>query len=327
MTGHRGYIGVHLVRLLHEAGYHVTGVDLGYFDGCEWSPADGPDIDLRRDVRALGPADLEGCDVVCHLAAISNDPMGDLDPGLTDAINRGGTVHVARAAKAAGVPRFLFASSCSVYGKVDEDATEDAPLNPLSAYAKSKIDAERQLLDLADASFSPVFLRNATAFGLSPMLRIDLVANNLLASALARGEVTVLTDGTPWRPLVHCADIARAFVAMAEAPRDRVHGVAVNVGANTMNFRVRDIAERVHALVPSAPLSFSARATSDPRDYRVSFTRLSQLLPDFRLAYDLDSGLTELLASCRARGFTRDDFDGPRFVRLRTLKGRLTPAS
>lgn len=327
VSGHRGFIGAHLVSQLRDAGYRVTGVDLGYFDGCEWTAPPSPDTEWRRDVRALTPADLDGVDVVCHLAAISNDPMGDLDPGLTDAVNRGGTIHLARVAKAAGVQRFLFASSCSVYGKVDDDATEDAPLNPLSAYARSKIDAESQLLELADSSFSPVFLRNATAFGHSPMLRIDLVANNLLASAVACGSVRVLTDGSPWRPLVHCADIARAFVAIADAPRERTHAMALNIGADTMNFRVRDIAERVGALVPAAPLSFSDTATTDPRDYRVSFARFARLFPDFRLAYDLDRGLEELLGAFRRTGFTQADFDGPRFVRLRTLKARLTPAS
>ncbi len=222
VTGHKGFIGVHLVDLLKQAGHHVTGCDLDLFAGCAWEPCVPPDRELIQDVRKLTQRDLEGYDCVMHLAALSNDPMGDLNPEITLSVNRDGSVHLAQIAKAAGVPRYLFSGSCSVYGagaKLDLD--ESDPLNPLTAYARSKIETEARVAPLADDSFSPVFLRNATAYGHSPMLRIDLVVNNLLACAVAKGDIRIMSDGTPWRPLTHCRDIARAFVAMMDAPAAR----------------------------------------------------------------------------------------------------------
>jgi nucleoside-diphosphate-sugar epimerase len=235
-------------------------------------------------------------------------------------------VHVARVAKQAGVRQFLFSSSCSVYGKVSGAADEQAELNPLSAYAKSKIDSERELAELASPTFSPVYLRNSTAFGHSANLRIDLVANNLLASAIAVGEIRVMTDGTPWRPLVHCADIARAFVAIATTPPEHTHNLAINIGADDLNVQVRDVADVVKALVPDAPLHYAATAVPDPRDYRVSFARFRSILPHFSLRYGLESGLRELHERYLSHGFSRGDFDGPRFVRLRTLRKHLPAA-
>lgn len=324
VTGHRGYIGAHLVELLKNAGHTVTGCDLGLFEGCEWGPVCPPDVELRMDVCDLTERHLDGHDCVIHLAAISNDPMGELDPQITLRVNRDGSVRLARLAKAAGVPRFLFSGSCSVYGKSGEEALgETAPLNPLSAYARSKIESEQAILPLADGAFSPVFLRNATAYGASPMLRIDLVVNNLLACALATGEIRIMSDGSPWRPLTHCRDIARAFVAFMEAPSERVHGVAVNIGSNAENHRVRDVAAQVQRLMPDARIAFTGEVGADPRDYRVSFDLLGRLLPEFRLLYGLASGMEELHHELRARGFSAADFDGPRFVRLRTLRSRL----
>ncbi len=324
VTGHRGYIGAHLVELLKAEGHTVVGCDLGLFEGCEWEPLVRADVELVKDTRRIEAQDLEGCDAVMHLAALSNDPMGAIDSSLTLSVNRDASVRLARLAKQAGVPRFLFAASCSVYGKGEKlDLSEDDPLNPLTAYAQSKIDTEREVTRLADASFSPTFLRNATAYGQSRNLRIDLVVNNLLGSALAYGEIRIQSDGTPWRPLIHCRDIARAFIALAKAPRDAVRGLAVNVGANAENFQVRDVADQVKRLVPSARITYTGEVGADPRNYRVKFDLLGKVLPEFRLEYDLASGMAELHRKMVEHGFSRQDFEGDRFVRLRTLKARL----
>lgn len=324
VTGHKGYIGVHLVDLLKQAGHHVTGCDLDLFEGCAWTPVVKPDQDLARDVRDLTPADLTGFDAVMHLAAISNDPMGDLNPELTLSVNLEGSVRLAQIAKAAGVPRFLFSGSCSVYGAGAKlDLEESDPLSPLTAYARSKIETELRVRPLADDRFSPVFLRNATAYGHSPMLRIDLVVNNLLACALALGEIRIMSDGSPWRPLIHCRDIARAFVAFLHAPRAAVHNLSVNVGGNDQNFQVRQVADQVRRLVPAAGVTYTGEVGADPRNYRVKFDLLKRVLPDFRLQYTLESGMDELHRQLVDRGFNAADFRGDRFVRLRTLKHRL----
>jgi nucleoside-diphosphate-sugar epimerase len=324
VTGHRGYIGVHLVEVLRAAGHEVTGCDLGLFADCAWREPVAPDRELVRDVRALTRRDLVGHDCVMHLAALSNDPMGAVDEALTLAVNRDASIRLAELAKQAGVPRFLFSGSCSVYGKGEKlDLDESDPLHPLTAYARSKIDTEAALFALADDTFSPASLRNATAYGDSPMLRIDLVANNLLASALAYGEIRIMSDGAPWRPLVHCRDIARAFLAFGEAPRDAMHGRAVNVGGNHENYQVRDVAEKIARLVPGARIRYTGEVGVDPRDYRVRFDLLGTLLPEFRLAYDLDRGLTELHARMLEVGFGKAEFEGDRFVRLRALAGQM----
>jgi len=283
-----------------------------------------PDREIVRDVRSLTPRDLDGFDCVMHLAAISNDPMGDLDPEITRAINARGSIALARAAKTAGVPRFLFSSSCSIYGQAEGRALDERDaLNPVSVYAESKIAAEEGIAPLADADFSPAYLRNATAYGRSPMLRIDLVVNNLLGCAVAKGDIRIISDGTPWRPLIHCKDIARAFVAFLEAPRAVIHNQRINVGGNAENYQVRDIAAIVQRLVPGTSIVYTGEVRKDPRDYRVDFARLGQLLPDFRLEYTLAVGMEELLERYRAHGFSADDFDGDQFVRLRTLRHRL----
>jgi nucleoside-diphosphate-sugar epimerase len=323
VTGHRGYIGVHLVELLKQAGHQVTGCDLRLFEGCGWEPFASADRELVKDTRKISAQDLEGHDCVMHLAAMSNDPMGAVDSATTYEVNRDASIRLAALAKSAGVPRFLFAGSCSIYGAGKTlDLDEQAPFNPLTAYAHSKIDSEKGIAPLADASFSPVFLRNATAYGHSPMLRIDLVVNNLLGSALAYGEIRIQSDGTPWRPLIHCRDIARAFVALAQAPREAVHNRAINIGANSENYQVKDVGDQVQRLIPGAKVVYTGEVGADPRNYRVKFDLLYRLLPDFRLAYDLRSGMEELHRKMVQHGFARADFEGDRFVRLRTLKKR-----
>jgi nucleoside-diphosphate-sugar epimerase len=324
VTGHRGYIGSHLVDVLKQEGHAVIGCDLGLFEGCAWAPVVKPDRELVKDTRQVEPADLDGCDCVMHLAALSNDPMGALDRELTLSVNRDASVRLAKLAKQVGVPRYLFAGSCSVYGKGEKlDLEESDPLHPLTAYAQSKIETETALSELADDTFSPVYLRNSTAFGYSPMLRIDLVVNNLLGSAMAYGEIRIQSDGTPWRPLIHCRDIARAFVAFAQAPRPAVHNRAVNVGGNRQNYQVRDVADQVRRLMPHATVTFTGEVGADPRNYRVKFDLLNQLLPDFRLEYDLEHGMEELHRAMVDHDFGRQHFEGDQFVRLRTLKHRM----
>jgi nucleoside-diphosphate-sugar epimerase len=324
VTGHRGYIGSHLVDVLKQEGHAVVGCDLGLFDGDGWEPVARPDVELVKDVRRVEAADLDGCDCVMHLAALSNDPMGAVNAGITLDVNRDASIRLARIAKQAGVPRYLFAGSCSVYGKGAKlDLDESDPLNPLTAYAQSKIETEQAVSALADDSFSPAYLRNATAYGHSPMLRIDLVVNNLLGSALSYGEIRIQSDGTPWRPLIHCRDIARAFVAFARAPRAVIHDQAVNVGANRENYQVRDVGDQVKRLMPSAKIIYTGEVGADPRNYRVKFDLLERLLPDFKLQYDLATGMEELYRKMVEHGFSRKDFEGDQFVRLRALKKRL----
>lgn len=324
VTGHLGYIGVHLVELLLAAGHEVTGCDLGLYEGCAWQNFQRPQRELRKDVRALTESDLDGHDCVMHLAAISNDPMGELNPGLTESVNLDGSVELARIAKNAGVGRYLFSGSCSVYGKGEKlDLEEGDPLNPLTAYAKSKIETERLVTEMADDGFTPAFLRNATAYGHSPMLRIDLVVNNLLGSALAYNQIRIQSDGTPWRPLVHCRDIAHAFVAFMDAPREVIHAKAINIGDNAQNYQVKDVADQVERLIPSAQVVFTGEVGNDPRNYRVKFDLLNRLLPDFRPEFTLETGMEELHRQMVDFGFSAKDFEGKQFVRLRTLQGRL----
>jgi nucleoside-diphosphate-sugar epimerase len=326
VAGDGGYIGAVLVPFFQGAGHEVDGLDLGLYAGCDLGPAwlgagPGSPVDMR-DVTA---AQLAGYDAVVCLAALSNDPLGDLNPAATYSVNLDGTLNLARMAKRAGVPRFLFSSSCSLYGAAGSAAVaEDAELFPVTAYGETKATAERELAKLADDNFSPTYLRNATAYGASPRLRLDIVVNNLTAVALTTGEVRLESDGTPWRPLVHIEDISRAFLAMLEAPRDLVHDEAFNVGRAEDNVQVRDIAEQVRETVPGSALTFAASAGPDLRNYRVDFAKLHDTFPRLGLRWTVGDGIGELLASYAKYGLSHEDFTGSRYVRLRKIKELMT---
>lgn len=321
LTGADGYVGRVLWRQLRERGHAVVALDSGLFAGCALGPEPSEPLDLALDVRAVERRHLEGVDAVLHLAGISNDPLGDLDPAVTFAINHLASVRLARLAREAGVARFLFASSCSAYGAAgDAILDETAPFNPVTPYAESKIRVERDLLAMADDRFSPVFLRSATAYGRAPRLRGDLVVNNLLGWAFATGKVLIKSDGTPWRPLVHVEDMAAAFVAVLEAPREAVHGQAFNVGRDRDNWRVRDLAEMVAAAVPGAEITYAPGGGPDRRNYRVSFARIRERVPAFRPRWTVEEGIRDLAAAYARFGLALADLEGGRLIRLARIK-------
>lgn len=324
VTGNLGYIGPAVTAELRAAGHQVVGLDTdyyanGYLDPEAWR-SDGVDQQICKDVRDAGAADLAGVEAVVHLAALSNDPTGELDPALTAAINCQATVRLAGLARAAGCRRFIFASSCSIYGQGSQHAlTEQSPFNPLTAYARSKVEAEAQLAGLADTGFSPIFLRNATAYGLSPKPRFDLVVNNLTGWAFTQGQVKLLSDGRAWRPIVHIEDIAQACRLALAAPRDAIHNQAFNVGSDAENYQVRQMAEGVAAVVPGAQVVFGAGAAADNRTYHVSFAKIRRHLPQFETRWTLARGIRQLYTAFCAVGLTAEEFAGRKFTRLKQL--------
>lgn len=323
VTGHLGYIGTVMVPMLQKAGHEVTGCDIDLYRRCTYSPGGNlPAVpDLRMDVRDLDSEHLAGFDAVIHLAALSNDPLGDLNPELTYAINHRASVRVAQMAKEAGVSRFLLASSCSNYGLSGQELIDETGrLNPVTAYGQSKVWAERDIAFLADERFSPVFLRPATAYGLSPRLRFDIVLNNLTAWATTKGMIYLKSDGSPWRPIVHIEDISRAFIAALEAPADAVRNEAFNVGQTAHNYRIREIAEIVAQVVPDCRVEFAPDAGPDKRSYRVSFEKIARVLPSFKPKWDARSGATQLFEAFKSSGLTVEAFEGPTYQRIGHLK-------
>ncbi|MFC9793332.1 NAD-dependent epimerase/dehydratase family protein [Streptomyces sp. NPDC127584] len=321
LTGHQGYLGTVMAPVLTAAGHEVVGLDSGLFADCVLGPSPADPSGHRVDLRDVTAEHVAGVDAVIHLAALSNDPLGSLAPDLTYDINHHASVRLARLAKDAGVRRFLYASTCSVYGAAggDDLVAEDAPLRPVTPYAESKVRVEDDLHELADGDFSPVYMRNATAFGFSPRLRADIVLNNLVGHALLSGEVLVMSDGTPWRPLVHAADIARAFTAALTASREAVHDRAFNIGSEVNNVTVAEIAGQVAEAVDGSKVVITGETGADPRSYRVDFGRFREALPGFDCEWTVKRGALELADAYRAFGLSREDFER-RFTRLAVLR-------
>lgn len=319
LTGHHGYIGSVMMGVLTGAGHAVTGLDTFLYDGCTFGAEPAAVPSIRKDVRHVEPDDLRGFDAVIHLAALSNDPLGCLNEACTLDINHAGSVRLAQAARAAGVRRFLFASSCSLYGAAgDHLLDETAAFNPLTAYGTSKVLVESDVSTLAADGFSPTFLRNATAYGASPRLRTDIVVNNLVGLAYTTGEVMIQSDGTPWRPLVHIRDISRAFLAVLEAPREAIHNQAFNVGSTDENYQIRDIAAMVQDIVPACSVKYLEGGGPDPRCYRVNCDKLASTLHGFRTEWTVRRGIEELYESFVRYRLTPETF--ARGIRLKRIQ-------
>jgi len=322
VTGHKGYIGTVAVPILQAHGFTVSGIDNNLFEGCNFGDAsfygDHPDIPyLRKDIRDVELSDFKGIDAVVHLCALSNDPLGNLKPEITFEINYEASVKVARLAKQAGVQRFIFMSSCSVYGAAGTNmVAEESELNPVTPYGVSKVKAENEIKELADESFSPTFLRSATAYGLSSMLRFDIVLNNLVAWAYTTGVVLLKSDGMALRPIIHVEDISQAYVTVLNSPRDLIHNQVFNLGITEENYRVRELAEIARDAVPNSRVDFAKGAEPDTRSYRVDFSKIHNLLPEFKPKWTARLGAKQLYEAFKKIGVTVDEFEGPRYRRI-----------
>ena len=324
LTGHRGFIGAAVAPLFVQAGHQVMGLDSDLFEGCHFGQPPPAIPELRKDIRDVEASELEGFDAVVHLAGLSNDALGELDSELTYDINYRASVRLATLAKQVGVRRFVFSSSCSLYGAAGEEMLdEQATFNPVTAYAHSKVLVEGAVAELADSEFSPTFLRNATAYGASPMLRMDLVLNDLVASAVTTGRVLLMSDGTPWRPLVHAEDIGRAMIAVLESPEEAVHNAAFNVGQTQENYQMRDVASIVEKSVPNSRIDYATNAGPDKRCYRVSFEKIRQLVPAFKPLWNVQLGAEQLYKSFLREGLAREDYEGIRYRRVRHIQSLL----
>ncbi len=322
LTGHLGYLGSVMATRFVEAGHEVTGLDAGYFAGCQFTAPPVRIPELRLDLREVTARQLEGYDAVVHMAALSNDPMGNLNEEWTMDINHRASVQLAERARAAGVRRFLFSSSCIMYGaSAAAEVNEDSPLAPNTVYARSKVAAERDIAALATPEFSPVFLRNGTVYGVSPYLRFDTVLNNLVGAAVATGVVTVYGDGLPWRPVVHIEDVAQVFLAVLAAPAERLHNQALNAAAASVNHRIIDLARVVAAAVPGSRLECLGQADADHRTYQANFDKIARLLPEFQLRWSVEAGVEQLVNAFRRRGLTRAEFASAQFTRMKWLRG------
>ena len=321
VTGHHGYIGSVMVPMLQAAGHEVHGLDSYLFAGCTFGTDDPEMVGSKTDVRDARVRDFVGFHAVVHLAALSNDPLSNLNSDSTYDINHRASVHLARLAKEAGVPRFLFSSSCSLYGVAGEGmVTETAAFNPITPYGQSKVYVERDVSKLADDTFCPTFLRNATAFGVSPRLRCDLVVNSLVGYAYTTGDVLISSDGTPWRPLVHIRDISSAFLAVLHAPKSLVWNQAFNVGRTEECYQIRDVAKMVEDVVPGSRVRYAEGGGPDPRSYRVDCSKLATTLPEFKPEWTVRRGIEELYLAYKAHGLTLAEFEGSRYLRIKHIK-------
>lgn len=325
VTGNLGYIGTMMTKALKKAFYTVIGLDTDFFRESDFFPIDfesKPDKQLIKDIRHVNANDLNGVDAVIHLAALSNDPLGGLQPKLTDEINHKATLRLAILCKELNIQRFIFASSCSLYGIAQHEGflREDDPLNPQTAYAKSKVASEEGLKRLASSDFHPIFLRNATVYGLSPRLRLDLVVNQLVAMAFLTGEIVVKSDGTPWRPLIHIEDFCGAFLAALNAPLEKIGGSTLNVGVNSENYQVKDIAAEIQKQLPATTLKVLNENDKDERTYRVDFTKIQQLLKDFRPRWNLQKGIVQLIQAYQKYDLTMDVFKSDHFFRTKKIQ-------
>ena len=322
VTGDKGYIGTIMVPMLISDGHEVVGLDSDLYQRCTFGEG-MPEVEsIRKDLRDIEAEDVDGFDAVMHLAALSNDPLGNINPDLTYDINHHASVKLAKLAKQAGVPRFLFSSSCSTYGAAagEEMLTEEADFNPVTPYGHSKVYVEKEVAELADDNFSPTFLRNATAYGVSPRLRFDIVLNNLVAWAYSTGKVLIKSDGTPWRPIIHIEDISRAFIAVLNAPREVIHNQAFNVGRNDQNYRIRELADIVKETVPGCEIEYAQDAGPDKRTYRVDFNKIAEKLPEFRPQWDARKGAQELYEVYKKCDLKLDEFEGPKYKRIDHIK-------
>jgi nucleoside-diphosphate-sugar epimerase len=323
VTGNAGYIGSVMTRFFMDRSYRVVGLDSMYYDGSEFLPKKVlPDRQIIKDIRDVEESDLDGVSAIIHLAALSNDPLGEINPSLTEEINFVASLRLAELAKKKGIGRFIFSSSCSMYGIASDDKplTEEGKLHPITAYAKAKAKAEEEISRLANNEFHPVFMRNATVYGISPSLRLCLVVNNLVAWAYLTGRVAIMSDGTPWRPIIHVEDLCRAFLAALEAPVEKIRNQAINVGINDENYQIRDIGILVEKAVPNCKLEILNKTGSDERTYRVDFSKIRKSLPNFKPAWDLRRGIEELHSEYKKFGLEKKDLESAKYFRVRWIK-------
>ena len=318
LTGNLGYVGSVLHKRLLENNHEVIGCDIGYFPKNWGNEELSNHKTLKKDIRDITKEDLVGCDTICHLAGLSNDPMGEINPSLTNEINFLETIRIAKLGKETGIQRFIFSSSCSTYGLNEDIVNENSELVPQTAYAKSKVDSEIELMKLKDSMFSPIILRNATVYGISPNLRLDLVVNNLVGSAVSTGKIKLLSDGTAWRPLLHVEDMADAFIRCVEAPIDQVTGEIFNVGSNEDNVTVLEIAEKILKIIPNSKIEITENSNKDNRSYRVNFDKINQKL-GFKTKWNLNDGIKHIYEEMKKTNFSKEDFVDKKFFRLKYL--------
>lgn len=322
VTGNNGYIGNVLTKILLEKRYEVVGLDTDYYKECLLCQPGFEVRQLKKDTRKIEKSDLENIDAVVHLAALSNDPLGEFDPKLTEEINFHATIKLATLAKELGIKRFIYASSCSMYGIAGNEAvTEDSPFAPVTTYAISKVNSEKTLSEMADKVFSPVFLRPGTAYGVSPRLRLDLVVNNLTAWAYTTGKIKIMSDGTPWRPVIHIEDFCQGFIACLEAPTELIHNQAFNLGQNKENYQIRDLANIIKEIMPECEIEYTFEHGLDSRTYKVSFDKINQKLGNFfRPKWTVKEGVKQLLSAFKSYGLTSEEFTGNKYIRINHLK-------